>query len=173
MRLDQLAARPHNYDDVGRTQTGDVPAGYHQLTVRRRLGTGRAVFDRAVDALLHWQVQRVFGMDLSASSERVAVGAESLGRIGFGPLALQVPCRVVWVSEEPDRSGYAYGTLAGHPEAGEEAFVLTLEGEAVMFTISAFARPATWYAALGGPVTRLAQRGIANRYTARLKRLSA
>jgi uncharacterized protein (UPF0548 family) len=31
-----------------------------------------------------------------------------------------VPCRVVYVVDEPRRAGFAYGTLPGHPEIGGE-----------------------------------------------------
>lgn len=171
-RLEDLTGRRRNYEGVGGTQTGDYPPGYHVMTARRQIGTGRAAFDRAVDALLHWQVHQMIGMELVTSADRVAVGAESLGKLGLGPLSIPVPCRVVWMTEEPDRVGYAYGTLDGHPESGEEAFVLTLEGEAVVFTVTAFSRPASWYARFGGPVTRLLQKTVATRYAARLKRLS-
>ena len=34
------------------------------------------------------------------------------------------PCRVVYVVDEPDRRGFAYGTLPGHPESGEELFLV-------------------------------------------------
>jgi uncharacterized protein (UPF0548 family) len=174
MRLDDLKDRGYNYEGVGSTETGDRPPGYHPMTVSARIGTGRLEFDRAAEALLHWKVQQVVGVRLTASVERVKVGAVSLGRLGPGPLAIAVPCRVVWLSEEPDRVGYAYGTLDGHPERGEEAFVVTLAADgAVTFTITAFSRPATWYARLGGPVTRALQRYIAGRYVAQLRSLAA
>jgi uncharacterized protein (UPF0548 family) len=130
------------------------------------------VFDRAAEALLHWKIQQVAGVRLTASTERVEVGAVSLSRLGLGPLGISVPCRVVWMTESADRVGFAYGTLDGHPERGEEAFILTLEDDAVTFSISAFSLPATWYARLGGPVTRTLQRYVTGRYAARLKALA-
>ena len=45
-------------------------------------------------------------------------------RLGLGPLALSAPVRVVYVIDGPDRRGFAYGTLPGHPESGEEAFLV-------------------------------------------------
>ena len=36
----------------------------------------------------------------------------------------KVPARVVYVIDEPLRKGFAYGTLPGHPETGEEAFIV-------------------------------------------------
>lgn len=174
MRIEDLAGRGYNYEGVGGTETGAVPDGYHVLSVARPIGSGRAGFDRAVEALLHWKVQQVAGVRLTASTPRVSLDAVSLARLGLGPLGIAVPCRVVWMTEEPDRVGFAYGTLDGHPESGEEAFILTLaEDGTVTFTITAFSRPATWYARLGGPVTRLLQRYIAGRYAANLKALAA
>ena len=38
--------------------------------------------------------------------------------------------------DEPDRKGYAYGTLEGHPVCGEEAFIVSRrEDGSVWFTI--------------------------------------
>jgi uncharacterized protein (UPF0548 family) len=37
---------------------------------------------------------------------------------------LQAPCRVVYVIDEPDIRGFAYGTPPGHPESGEERFAV-------------------------------------------------
>lgn len=44
--------------------------------------------------------------------------------IGAGILTPNAPCQVVYVLDEPDRQGFAYGTLPGQPESGEEAFVI-------------------------------------------------
>src|SRR3712207_7231330 len=59
--------------------------------------------------------------------------------------------RVVYTVEEPDRAGFAYGTLPGHPERGEELFLLDRAPDGQLrLTISAFSRPATWLARAGG-----------------------
>ena len=42
--------------------------------------------------------------------------------VHLGPV--RAPCRVVYVVDEPDRRGFAYGTLPGHAESGEERFVV-------------------------------------------------
>ena len=73
--------------------------------------------------------------------------------------------RVVYVVDEPRRRGFAYGTLPGHPETGEEAFVVELqEGDEVTFTITAFSRPASRLARAAGPVGRRIQGWATNRY---------
>jgi len=75
--------------------------------------------------------------------------------IAFGSkfLSLFAPCRVVAVIDEPDRFAFAYGTLPGHPEQGEECFSAwkTTEGK-VTFTIRAFSRPASLLARASGPL---------------------
>ena len=45
-------------------------------------------------------------------------------RMAFWPR--RIPARVVYVVDEPARRGFAYGTLHGHPESGEEAFLVEL-----------------------------------------------
>jgi uncharacterized protein (UPF0548 family) len=58
---------------------------------------------------------------------------------------------VTYVLDEPRHKGFAYGTLPGHPERGEEAFALELHDDgAVTFTITAFSRPASLLAKAGG-----------------------
>ena len=76
--------------------------------------------------------------------------------------------------DEPSRRGFAYGTLPGHPESGEEAFIVEIdEADEVWFTVRAFTRPATLLARVSGPLGRGAQRLMAGRYTRAMRRLSA
>jgi uncharacterized protein (UPF0548 family) len=77
---------------------------------------------------------------------------------------------VLRVIDEPDRAGFAYGTLPGHPEAGIEEFVLSRSPTGlVRLDIDAVSRPATWYARLGAPLTRLVQARITRRYLRALR----
>lgn len=88
-----------------------------------------------------------------------------LMRLGVGPVSLRIPCRVVYVVDEPDRRGFAYGTLPGHPEAGEERFVLRRRDDgSVELTIAAFSRPASMLAKVGGPLSRKIQDMMTQRY---------
>jgi uncharacterized protein (UPF0548 family) len=87
--------------------------------------------------------------------------------LGLGVAAIRIgaPCRVVYVIDEPGRRGFAYGTLPGHPESGEEAFIVSRREDAtVAFTITAFSRPASSLAKAAGPLGRAVQRHITNRY---------
>jgi uncharacterized protein (UPF0548 family) len=68
------------------------------------------------------------------------------------------------VVDEADRYGFAYGTLPGHPEQGEEAFVVERLADRTVFRIVALSRPAEWLARAGGPISRRIQRSTARRY---------
>jgi len=95
-----------------------------------------------------------------------------LMRWGLGALSLKIPCRVLEVIDEPARRGFTYGTLPGHPEAGEERFLLEhLNDGRILFTITALSRPASTLAKLGGPLSRAAQRFMTQRYLRALDRL--
>ena len=84
--------------------------------------------------------------------------------VGLGPV--RAPCRVVYVVDEPDRRGFAYGTLPGHPESGEELFAVRHDpaDDAVYAEVVAFSRHATWWSRAAGPVTSLIQRIVTARY---------
>jgi uncharacterized protein (UPF0548 family) len=181
MKLEDLAGLRFTYDVVGSTRYDETPEGYHRLEYRERIGAGDEVFQRAADALLGWRMQSAAGLPTTATDTPPRIGTNSLGRLGPGlligqsPLArigIPVPCRVVWIVNEPDRIGFAYGSLEGHPEAGEESFVITRDSDGVHFTVRAYSRGATWYTRLAGRAARKAQHYAARRYTAALRRLS-
>jgi uncharacterized protein (UPF0548 family) len=149
------------YREVGAT-AGELPLGYR--TFDRTVELPAPVdFETAAAELFRWQVQRRAGLHVRASSPVVEPGAEVV--LGFPLLPVRAPCRVVRVVDEPDRRGFAYGTLPGHPESGEESFVLDrLEGGRVLFTIRAFSRPASVLAKAAGPLGRRIQDFVTRRY---------
>ena len=73
------------------------------------------------------------------------------------------PFRVTRVVHEPDRVGFAYGTLPGHPEVGEEAFLVRRVGAETVFELRALSRPAFPYS-LAAPVGLLLQQRFSDRY---------
>ncbi|WP_324789652.1 DUF1990 domain-containing protein [Streptomyces sp. H51] len=160
------------YDDVGATRRdGFCPPGFHHLRVRTRLGEGEEVFRRAAQAVLTWEMHRSMGVGIDAAADRAAPGVHVTVTLAG---VIKAPCRVAWTVEEPRRAGWAYGTLAGHPECGEEAFVVDRTGDGtVWLTVTAFSRPAKWYAKAGGPATRGLQHAYAHRCGKVLRKLSA
>jgi uncharacterized protein (UPF0548 family) len=73
-------------------------------------------------------------------------------------------CRVVWTVDDENSFGFGYGTLPGHPESGEESFVVHRCGDEVTFEINAISRPRHPLAKLGGPITRALQVQATKRY---------
>ncbi|MCU1536161.1 MAG: hypothetical protein JWP82_512, partial [Humibacillus sp.] len=117
-RAAELRASPFTYDGVGALISGATPDGFTRLSRSRTLE--RRDFDAAADDLLAWRAQAGAGLNVQASDIPLVEGTVVLLRLGPGPLSVHIPCRVVTVVDEPRRRGFAYGTLAGHPESGEE-----------------------------------------------------
>lgn len=143
-----------NYSDVGASRAGTTPLGYDTVTESAIVGAGVAQFSLLADGIRNWQIQRQSGVDVAADSPaREGVNVALAQR--FGPVAIVFGCRVVWTVDEPNRNGFAYGSLPGHPEAGEEAFIAELEPDgAVRFRVFGFTSAGTVATAVTRPVTR-------------------
>lgn len=166
------------YAGVGATGSGRAgelpPPGYHLLRVRTGIGEGREVFAAAGRAVLDWRMHRALGIRVTASAPSAAPGVRVVVGLGAGPLRINAPCEVVWTADEARRTGFAYGTLPGHPERGEESFVVEWEPDGgVVLEVTAFSRPAAWYTRAAGPLGRVAQRAYAHRCGSVLRRLAA
>lgn len=162
---EQLRTADFTYSEVGSTRGDALPAGYGNLRRSLEIGVGTERYEQAAQILLGWDMHRRAGVCVRASSDYVVQGAVAVQRLGVGRLAVDAPVRVAYLVEEPSSKGFAYGTLPGHPESGEEAFVVELhEGGAVTFTITAFSRPSTLLARVGGPISRGIQSRVTNRY---------
>ena len=144
------------------------PDGFRRLQ-RSTVLDGRGL-DDASDDLFAWRMHERSGLRVAAGDIPLVEGTVVVLRLGPGPLALRIPCRVVEVVDEPGRRGFSYGTLPGHPESGEEQFLLEERADgSVMFTITAVSRAASTLARLGGPVSRAVQRGMTGRYLRALR----
>ncbi|MFE5590236.1 DUF1990 family protein [Streptomyces sp. NPDC056549] len=178
-RLTHTLSRPARrrpgltYREVGATRTPDVlPTGYHHLRHSTVVGHGRAAFEAAGAAVTTWRMHRSSGARVRADAGRAWPGVHLEVALGAGPLRLGVPCVVIWTAYEKERIGFAYGTLTGHAECGEESFVVELEPDGtVRFTVTAFSRPATWYTRLAGPLVPRLQHAYARRLGRTLGRL--
>jgi uncharacterized protein (UPF0548 family) len=160
-RIARLRASRFTYTEVGQT-VGDLPAGYRTFQHTTSLPTGTD-FPTVTEELLHWQIQQRAGLHVTPSSKNVT--PESVVVLAWSWLPIHAPCRVVYVINQPHRQGFAYGTLPGHPESGEEAFILDQrEDGMVTFTVTAFSRPATTLARLAGPVGQHVQNLMTRRY---------
>ncbi|WP_254885448.1 DUF1990 family protein [Streptomyces sp. NA02950] len=158
---------------MGATRRWPLPDGYHHLRVRTAIGHGPAVFERAGQAVLDWRMHRAVGVSIRSGEPVATPGRPVVVGLGMGPLRLRAPCEVVWTVADGTRTGFGYGTLPGHPERGEESFVVGRESDdSVVLTVTAFSRPATWYTLMAGPLVPFFQRAYARRCGRVLRRLT-
>ncbi|EFV14942.2 DUF1990 family protein [Segniliparus rugosus] len=165
-----LRAAPFTYSAQGATRgETDRQRFFLPLAASKAIGTGEARFHRAAAAVLTWQAQRGAGITVRASASFVAEGEVVDQRVG----PVSAPCRVVYVVDEPRRKGFAYGTLPGHPERGEERFLVSWDPQTdeVRVEVSSISLPSgPWLLAL--PVLRVVQRFFVRRFLLAVERAS-
>jgi uncharacterized protein (UPF0548 family) len=148
-----------NYPEAGATRDGGpLPGGYRHVRYRARVGRGRDAFERASDTVLTWRMHAA--LHLRPRPERPRAEPGTRVELALGPIRAR--CAVVWTLEEPHRRGFAYGTLPGHPERGEESFLVEWdEQDEVWLTITVFSVGAVWYTRAAGPLVPWFQRAYA------------
>ena len=147
-----------SYSAVGATAS-TPPAGFSVDHTRIKLGEGKRVFNAAKAALEHWQHFRLGWVEACPGDTPIKEGqvVAMLAR-SFGIWWLNA-CRIIAVMNEDGpvkRFGFAYGTLPGHVESGEERFLVEWDraDNCVWYDILAFSRPRHILAWLGYPWVR-------------------
>jgi len=146
------------YAEQGATLIGELPRGFHHVTEGTVLGHGTESFTKASDGLRTWQAHRLPGIRVFPLDAPLREGSTVVVTVGTRVAAAAAPCRILVVLDDPGRFGFVYGTLPGHPEQGEEAFVVTMDDSgAVRFDVTAFSRPGDPLTCLSGPLGRKVQ----------------
>jgi uncharacterized protein (UPF0548 family) len=117
--LDRLPDRKLTYLELGATRDADLPSGYRHDRYSVALGDGDATFPRGQEALRSWQAHLHAGATVIPAHPPIVVGTNMVVTIRLGPAFAIAPCRIVYVSDNEESFGFAYGTLPGHPERGE------------------------------------------------------
>jgi uncharacterized protein (UPF0548 family) len=141
-----------SYSNVGYSRQG-APPGFNCDHNRIQLGNGRDTFERAMAAVKQWKMFQMPWVQLCWPDAPIETGAAVgilVSHLGFWSLNA---CRIVYVIDERgavERFGFAYGTLPGHAERGEERFSVEYHSadDSVWYDLFAFSRP--------GPMARLA-----------------
>jgi uncharacterized protein (UPF0548 family) len=170
--LEAASTAELTYDAVGASLDPDRPSP--GLTRRRWSEVvGPATrFEAAAEVLRHWGVHRGAGLVVQTDSDlEVGTNVAMAARLPLGWIDLS--CRVVAVVRQPDRAGFAYGTLPVHAEAGEESFVVERDGDDTRFTVVAVSRPSDPLARLVPPIAHLLQARATTRYLEALRRALA
>jgi len=156
--FDELSTAEFSYGEVGATRR-DIPNGYNVDRYSTNLGRGDIVFESAKRAIRGWipfDMPWIHAFPQAEPNQgvMVAVVARLVG------LWWTNVSRVIYTIDEPDRFGFAYGTLPYHAETGEELFLVERSRESfeVNYRILAFSKPRHPLARLGYPLSRAAQR---------------
>ena len=157
------------YPHAGATNT-TPPAGFTLDHNRIQLGHGKATYERAVAALKKWQHFELDWVTIVPRGVVIEAGAiVAVKARAFGTWSLNA-CRIVYVIDEPRRFGFAYGTLPGHVECGEERFLIEwLPNDSVWYDILAFSQPRHPLVKLSRPLARRLQKQFARDSLNRMK----
>lgn len=134
------------------------------------LGMGSGVFIHAKTALRQWQMFPKPWTSIAPEQAPIRTGQK------VGVFFRLLGCwwwnssEIVYTINEPQQFGFAYGTLPGHVEQGEERFMVEMmaNGE-VWYSIKAFSRPAYWFVWLMSPYARSQQRRFVRNSMAQMK----
>ncbi len=131
------------------------------------MGVGLELFERTRGALMAWRHFEIPWLELYGASTPARTGQVVATLVSVAGFWFVNPCKVAYTElrESPTdvAAEYAYGTLPGHAECGEERFRVSYSvatGE-VTYEIAAFSRPAVLLSRLGYPFARRLQRRFA------------
>ena len=156
----QAAATP-TFERVGLTRADgpeELPGfdhDYHDTII----GRGRDDFEAAKTLIRQWAVfPRPWCQPEPVAAPFVA-GTDLIVMMRILGLWWWSPSRVVYVIDESDRFGFAYAPLPGHPETGEERFLLEyLADGRVRYSVRAYSHPAHLLTKIGYYAIRIYQR---------------
>jgi uncharacterized protein (UPF0548 family) len=160
--LARVRPLPLSYPEVGASRDDAAPAGYVADHRRIQVGVGERAFRAACECLRRWDMFRLGWISLCWPHTPPVPGATIASLTRLACVWWLNPCRVVYVEEPADgrpRFRFAYGTLAGHVETGEERFTVEqLRDGAVWYDLYAFSRPGVWLTRVGYPAVRQLQK---------------
>ena len=157
--IEQQRPLPHSYPEVGWTRRAENISGYDNDLNFIELGSGDAVWEAAKAAIRQWRMFPAPWTFITPSDAPIEAGTVVAMSARVWGIWWLNACRIVYTMDETDRFGFAYGTLPGHVECGEEIFMVERsEAGTVRYVIKAFSRPRHLLARLAYPVARAQQR---------------
>ena len=157
---------PFSYEEVGASKD-KIPSGYPINHHRVQIGNGADAFALAKNAIQNWTMYQLEWTRLFPADAPIAVGAVVCVVVNHRLCWSLNPCRIVYLIEESggeiEQYGFAFGTLPGHSEEGEERFTVEWNraDDSVWYELLAFARPHHILARIGFPFVGLFQRKFA------------
>lgn len=164
--FDEQKDLPFSYAETGASKN-EIPANYPINHHRQKLGNGAQTFARAKQAIDRWTMYKLDWTRIYPPETLIDVGESVCVIVNHGFCWSLNSCRIVYVldesSAETERYGFAFGTLPGHSETGEERFTVEWNraDDSVFYELLSFAKPHHILAHLGFPFVTLFQRKFA------------
>lgn len=158
---------PFSYENVGATKNQNAPEGFPINHQRKKLGNGKKIFKKAVEAMDLWQMYALDWTQVKPENVPIKEGeivVTMINHLGFWSLN---PCRIIYLIDEKNdefqKFGFAFGTLPAHSEKGEEQFQIewNKKTDEVFYKIYAFAKPHNPLAKIAFPYVSYLQKGFA------------
>lgn len=162
--IDSCSDSAFSYEDVGATKPeksqSDLGTNYTIDHNRIVIGNGSSDFELAKEAIRQWKMFDFNWLELCRPTTPIEEGrivAILIRHFGFYSLN---SARIVYSIDDPDRFGFAYGTLAEHGESGEERFSVEFDDQTgdVTYDLFAFSKPNHLLSRLGYPLVRRLQK---------------
>ncbi len=169
--ISSVSGSNYSYRHVGATLNRGAP-GYTADHNRILIGKGQEDSENAKRAIRDWKMFDLPWLRLCWTNTPIEVGqtvAIVVNHFGFWSMSAT---RIVYVIDEPNRFGFAYGTLFEHVESGEERFSVEVDPKSgeVWYDLFAFSKPNHLFARLGYPISRRLQKRFARDSMAAMKR---
>ena len=152
---------PYSYGETGQSN-GGAPHGFDLDHNRAELGHGEEDYAAALAALRSWKMfPQPWTLIWPAEAPQHTTQVVAMLARVYGLWWLNA-CRIVYTIDENApvrRCGFAYGTLPGHVEMGEERFLVEMLADgSVWYDVRAFSRPRHPLVKLAKPLARQLQR---------------
>lgn len=178
--IEAQSEQTFSYAEVGWTKEQNAPENFPVNHLRKKLGSGGKIYEKAVKAVHSWQMYALDWTQIRPENAPVATGetvVTMINHLGFRSLN---PCRIVYLFDEKNNSrqknGFAFGTLPAHSEMGEERFSVewNRETDEVFYELYAFAKPHNPLAKIAFPYVGYLQKSFAaDSYKAMLRAVNS
>jgi uncharacterized protein (UPF0548 family) len=169
--LEREQLLPFSYEEVGATRSSLPVKGFDNDLNTILLGEGNAAWEAAKAAILRWKMFPGGWACIWPDAPTVIEGTTVVMLARVLGIWWKNSCRIVYTIDEPQRFGFAYGTLPGHAECGEELFLVEKWPDGtVHYILKAFSKPRFWMARLAYPIARWYQKAFVHASKASMKR---
>jgi uncharacterized protein (UPF0548 family) len=140
------------------TSFKDTITGYDNDFLKEKIGFGEKDFVRAKEAIRQWHMFPLSWSKILPQNAPIETGITIAMYARFMGFWWHNACKIIYIIDEKTRFGFAYGTLPGHIECGEELFLVELDTDGnVFYSIKAFSKPRHILAKMAYPIMRRLQ----------------